>query len=65
MSSVRVSAARHPAPPPDTRHPIRPNEAERERYVTWWLYESGPSVDDLIEIATMLVEAETWGRVAA
>ena len=32
------------------------SEAERERYVAWWLYESGLSVDELIEIATMLVE---------
>ena len=25
--------------------------AEREKYVAWWLYESGLEVDELIEIA--------------
>jgi hypothetical protein len=28
--------------------------AEREKYVAWWLYESGLSVDELIEIAVGL-----------
>ena len=32
---------------------------EREKYVAWWLYESGLSVDELIEIATMLVAFES------
>jgi hypothetical protein len=48
------------------RRPPNPmTPAERERYLTWWLYESGLEVDELIEIATLLAENETWGRVAA
>ena len=36
--------------------------AERERYVTWWLYGSGLDLGELIELATVLVEqGETWG----
>ena len=31
-------------------------EAERKKYVAWWLYESGLEVDKLVAIATMLVE---------
>ncbi|HYH61883.1 MAG TPA: hypothetical protein VD766_08455 [Solirubrobacterales bacterium] len=27
------------------------SEAEREKYVAWWLYESGLSVDELLGIA--------------
>jgi hypothetical protein len=47
-------------------------EAERETFVTWWLYKSGLSVDELLEIATMLVGPEShkvpkrpeWGRLS-
>ena len=35
------------------------SEAEREKYVAWWLYESGLDVDELIEMATMLVDIES------
>ena len=41
------------------RPAVAMSEAERERYVAWWLYESGLSVDELIEIATMLVAFES------
>jgi hypothetical protein len=27
-------------------------DAEREKFVSWWLYDSGLDVDELIEIAT-------------
>jgi hypothetical protein len=30
--------------------------AEREKYLAWWLYESGLDVDELIEIATLLID---------
>jgi len=33
------------------------SEAEREKYVAWWLYESGLEADELIEIATAVVES--------
>ena len=30
-------------------------KAEREKYVAWWLYESGLELDEFVGIATMLV----------
>ena len=30
------------------------SQAEREKYVAWWLYESGLEVDELLEIALAL-----------
>jgi hypothetical protein len=30
------------------------SEDEREAFVAWWLHESGPSVDELLEIAVGL-----------
>ena len=35
------------------------SEAEREKYVAWWLYESGLDVDELIDIAARLVDAQS------
>jgi hypothetical protein len=29
------------------------SEAERKKYVAWWLYESGLEIDELVEIATI------------
>ena len=38
------------------RPAVATSEAEREKYVAWWLYESGLEVDKLVAIATTLVE---------
>ena len=40
------------------RPAVAMSEAEREKYVAWWLYESGLEVDELIELATSLIDAE-------
>ena len=37
------------------RPAVAMTEAEREKYVAWWLYESGLNVDELIEIGSRLV----------
>ena len=36
------------------RPAVAMTEAEREKYVAWWLYESGLSVDELVGIAVGL-----------
>src|SRR5688500_12135710 len=41
------------------RPAVAMSEAEREKYVAWWLYESALDVDELIEIAMGLDEVTT------
>ena len=36
------------------RPPVVMTEAEREKYVAWWLYESGLGVDELMGLAVGL-----------
>jgi hypothetical protein len=53
--SCELNAETPRFPPMGNRPPAAMTEAEREKYVTWWLYESGLDVDELIEMATMLL----------